>query len=92
MNRRQQELFSNSLCQVPGLDDTAAECTGWAVAQTMPNPGDLEGSLDQHCEMIQRAGDHGAGLVLFPELSLTDTAWNSRAPIRSLPMPRYSPH
>ena len=43
----------------------------WAVAQTTPRRGDLEGNLAQHLRLAEGAAEAGAELVLFPELSLT---------------------
>lgn len=42
-----------------------------ALAQTAPRLGDLEANLAQHHDLIAQARDAGAGLVVFPELSLT---------------------
>lgn len=42
-----------------------------AAAQTIPDPGDLEANLDQHLELARVAAAEGAGIVVFPELSLT---------------------
>jgi predicted amidohydrolase len=42
-----------------------------ALAQVAPRLGDLEANLALHHELIGRARDAGAGLVVFPELGLT---------------------
>ena len=42
-----------------------------AVAQTIPVPGDVEANLAQHLRLARRAAAAGAGVVVFPELSLT---------------------
>ncbi|HET9299146.1 MAG TPA: nitrilase-related carbon-nitrogen hydrolase [Candidatus Polarisedimenticolaceae bacterium] len=42
-----------------------------ALAQIAPRLGDLGANLALHLEAIQRARRQGAGLVVFPELSLT---------------------
>ena len=42
-----------------------------ALAQIAPRLGDLDANLALHLETIQRARRQGAGLVVFPELSLT---------------------
>ncbi len=41
-----------------------------ALAQINPTVGDIEGNSRLMRESIQRAGDAGAGLVVFPELSV----------------------
>lgn len=41
------------------------------VAQTVPIAGDVERNLAEHLRLIDVAADHGAHLVVFPELSLT---------------------
>lgn len=42
-----------------------------AVAQLAPRLGDVQANFETHLEWIARARDAGAGLVIFPELSLT---------------------
>ncbi len=42
-----------------------------AVAQTCPIAGDLDANLGEHLRLAQLAGDEGAKIVAFPELSLT---------------------
>ena len=42
-----------------------------ALAQMSPALGDLERNLALHEKLAREAASHGAGLVLFPELSLT---------------------
>ena len=42
-----------------------------ALAQIAPRLGDLDANLALHLDAIQRARRQGAGLVVFPELSLT---------------------
>lgn len=42
-----------------------------AVAQSLPIPGDLGESVRSHLRLASLAAEHGARLVLFPELSLT---------------------
>jgi predicted amidohydrolase len=41
------------------------------LAQTSPALGDVAANLDQHLEAIEAARADGAGLLVFPELSLT---------------------
>ena len=41
------------------------------AVQTRPVPGDVEANLEGHLRAIARAASDGAGLVVFPELSLT---------------------
>lgn len=41
------------------------------AAQIRPVPGDYEKNIARHIEIIHVAADQGAGVVLFPELSLT---------------------
>jgi len=41
------------------------------IAQTNPRLGDLKANLADHEERIRAAAAEGAGLILFPELSLT---------------------
>jgi len=43
----------------------------FAVAQSIPVPGDLDRSVAGHARLVSLAADHGASLVVFPELSLT---------------------
>jgi predicted amidohydrolase len=45
-----------------------------AVAQSMAMPGELERSVRHHVELGSRAGEAGARIVVFPELSLTGYA------------------
>jgi predicted amidohydrolase len=42
-----------------------------AVAQTCPVPGDVQANLREHVRLARLAGEEGAGIVVFPELSLT---------------------
>lgn len=42
-----------------------------ALAQIAPRLGDVEANLDRHLSLIAEAAAAGAGLVVFPELSLT---------------------
>jgi predicted amidohydrolase len=42
-----------------------------SVAQTVPVRGGLEENLARHTRLARRAAEHGAKVVLFPELSLT---------------------
>jgi len=42
-----------------------------AVAQTVPVRGDVAANLEQHLRLTRIAREAGAGLLLFPELSLT---------------------
>ncbi len=41
------------------------------LVQMAPRIGDIEGNLDRHLEFLERARREKAGLVVFPELSLT---------------------
>jgi len=52
-----------------------------ALAQTDAKVGDIDSNLHHHLEVIERAKQEGAQLVVFPELSLTgytlrDLAWD----------------
>ena len=42
-----------------------------ALAQIAPKLGDMKANLDLHLRSIEQARDDGAGLIVFPELSLT---------------------
>lgn len=42
-----------------------------AVAQTCPVPGDVAANLEEHLRLAGAAAAEGAGVVVFPELSLT---------------------
>jgi predicted amidohydrolase len=42
-----------------------------AVAQTKPVTGDIENNIKNHLKLATLAADHGADIVIFPELSLT---------------------
>lgn len=42
-----------------------------AVAQTCPVAGDATANLEEHLQLVARAAQAGAALVVFPELSLT---------------------
>lgn len=41
------------------------------AAQTKPFPGDIESNIKQHKKLARLAAAKGAGLIIFPELSLT---------------------
>jgi NAD+ synthase (glutamine-hydrolysing) len=41
------------------------------LVQMAPRIGDIEGNLDRHLEFLERARREKAGLIVFPELSLT---------------------
>jgi predicted amidohydrolase len=41
------------------------------VAQTCPMRGDVDANVAEHLRLARLAADHGASLVVFPELSLT---------------------
>ena len=41
------------------------------VAQTCPTPGNVAANLAEHILLVQLAAAYGAGVILFPELSLT---------------------
>ena len=65
-----------------------------AVAQIDPRLGDEEYNVRKHVEMIQRAKDGGAKLVVFPELSLSgygikDLHWDLA--LRAETSPRLQP-
>jgi predicted amidohydrolase len=57
-----------------------------ALAQIAPRLGDLETNLALHLETIQRARRAGAGLVVFPELSLTGYLLRDDVPDVALPL------
>ena len=42
-----------------------------ALAQVSVRDSDVQYNLEQHLFAIQKAAEHGADLVVFPELSLT---------------------
>jgi predicted amidohydrolase len=42
-----------------------------AAVQCVSHPGDITGAVGEHVALIGAAADSGAGVVLFPELSLT---------------------
>ncbi len=42
-----------------------------ASAQTNPKRGDIEGNLQDHYRLIEMAGERGADLIVFPEMSIT---------------------
>ncbi|MCZ7556347.1 MAG: hypothetical protein M5R41_08100 [Bacteroidia bacterium] len=42
-----------------------------AVAQIAPALGNLDANIAKHVSLIERAREQGAGLIVFPELSLT---------------------
>lgn len=42
-----------------------------AVAQTCPMKGDVSANLTEHVRLVRAAGNEGAKIVIFPELSLT---------------------
>ncbi len=44
-----------------------------ALAQIDPTVGDIEGNARKIAEKTSAARDHGAALVVFPELALTAT-------------------
>src|SRR6185503_20863567 len=56
-------------CRVRG--ETSMNPCRVALAQIAPRLGELDANLALHLEAIQRARRQGAGLVVFPELSLT---------------------
>lgn len=47
------------------------ELTVIAAAQSVAVDGDIDANIRQHAELLRRAVDNGAELVVFPELSLT---------------------
>jgi predicted amidohydrolase len=42
-----------------------------SVAQTCPVRGDVERNLEEHLRLVRLAAERGAGVLVFPELSLT---------------------
>jgi predicted amidohydrolase len=42
-----------------------------AAAQTVPKNGDIAANLDDHYRLTAVAAEHGARLIIFPEMSLT---------------------
>lgn len=42
-----------------------------AAAQTIPKKNDINANLEDHYGLINLAADHGAQLILFPELSIS---------------------
>lgn len=57
-----------------------------ALAQIAPRLGDLDGNLALHLDTIRRARREGAGLVVFPELSLTGYLLRDDVPDVALPL------
>lgn len=57
----------------------------FALAQTTPAAADLSANLAQHLELAGRAADAGAGLVLFPELSLLGYELEQAAELACVP-------
>jgi predicted amidohydrolase len=55
--------------RAPSPDPTGAVLV--ALAQMAPRLGDVATNLERHLAVIAEAAGHGAGLVVFPELSLT---------------------
>ena len=43
----------------------------FVAAQSSSIRGDIEGNVDGHLRLIEKAAEHGASLIVFPELSLT---------------------
>jgi predicted amidohydrolase len=64
-----------------------------ALAQLAPKLGNLPANLEQHLRWIQRAGDAGANLIVFPELSLTGYILQDLVPeiALQLPSPQIQP-
>ena len=42
-----------------------------AAAQTKPKREDIQSNLEDHYNLIEQASDSGAGLIVFPEMSIT---------------------
>lgn len=42
-----------------------------ALAQTRPVRADIQSNISKHINLINRAAEHKAGIIIFPELSLT---------------------
>lgn len=57
-----------------------------ALAQFYPRLGDVAANIAAHLTIITRAGDSGAGLVVFPELSLTGYFLKDQVPDVALPI------
>jgi predicted amidohydrolase len=51
-----------------------------ALAQIAPRLGDVQANLELHLEAIERAREAGAGVVAFPELSLTGYLLRDQVP------------
>ncbi len=43
----------------------------FVAAQSRSVRGDIEGNVKRHLRLIEKASEHGASLIVFPELSLT---------------------
>ncbi len=56
-----------------------------AAVQIRPVPGDVSANLERHLAAIERAVRAGAGLVMFPELSLTGYEPSLAADLAMLP-------
>jgi predicted amidohydrolase len=41
------------------------------VAQTKPVKGDIQANVENHKKIINLAINNGAGIIIFPELSIT---------------------
>lgn len=51
-----------------------------ALAQISPRLGDLDANVGQHLEIVRAAARDGAGVVVFPELSLTGYLLRDQVP------------
>ena len=64
-----------------------------ALAQIAPKLGDLKANLEKHLDLMARGRTEGAGLVVFPELSLTGYLLKDQTPdvARTLDSPDLKP-
>ncbi|MBD3868039.1 MAG: carbon-nitrogen hydrolase [Acidobacteria bacterium] len=64
-----------------------------ALAQIAPKLGDLQANIGMHLDLLRRGREEGAGLVVFPELSLTGYLLKDQTPdvARTLDSPELKP-
>jgi predicted amidohydrolase len=56
---------------LPNATDKDVPMPAMAAAQYCSVKGDIAANVASHLRVMQRAGEHGVGFLLFPELSLT---------------------
>jgi predicted amidohydrolase len=70
----------------PGAITDPAGSVSIALAQFYPRLGDVAANLAAHCTIVASAAAQGAGLVVFPELSLTGYFLKDQVPEVALTM------